>query len=181
MTAAHATVVALALVGQVQTHGPGRAARQRLVQDFMSAMAGEGEPTIADFKKYFGPHNEEEIILQVRFEGQRDPFSGSTDPSDPVVKRVNHRLQHPERYPSLFLRCARRYVPALTPAVAATVKPDEIRAERGGIVRVTTPGGALTFEFPDIEWYFGVASGTPARPVSATQFLGHCRTGSCCE
>jgi len=171
-----AAVLALAPVGL----GAARAesARVKLVRSFLATMLAEKPPTIADFERFFGPHAESELALQLRHAGMRDPLHVMAD--EATVQRVNARLLAPGKYRSLYLCFLRRTVPSLDPSRGARADDATIRQDGRNRVWADTRLGSLLFAFDEGEPYFSVAEkGKP--PPAAEGFLRACKPGACCQ
>jgi hypothetical protein len=100
-------------------------------------------PTIADFDRFFGPHDESELMLQLRFAGVRDLHVAA---DEATVQRVNKRLLAPGKYRSLYLCFLRRTVPSLDPSRGATADDATLRRDGRNRVWADTPLGSLLFD-----------------------------------
>ena len=153
--------------------------RIKLVRSFLSTMLAEKPPTIADFDRFFGPHSEEELLLQLRYAGMRDPLHVMAD--EATVQRVNRRLLAPGKYRSLYLCFLRRTVPALSPSHAATAGEATVRQDGRNRVWAEARLGSLLFDFDEGEVYFNSVVEKGKRPLAAEAFLRACKPGACCE
>ena len=149
------------------------------VGDFFAIMAADSPPTIADFNRLFGPHNEDEWTLQLRFEGMRDPLRAK--PSDDIVRSVNKRLLSPTKHPSLFL-CFLRRQPEMRSLEWHVVKRGQPNAEEGErLIKVRVGATLLTFGFPIGERYIGRLLGDERTKTSVESMLPLCRRADCCQ
>jgi hypothetical protein len=155
--------------------------RQRIatIGEFFEAMGSEQRPTIAKFEHLFGPHSEEELILQLRYLGDRSPMDVPADPA--MVRRVNERLVHPTRHASLFLCFLRREMPELRSGRWHVT--NVIRREKAGeeIYTVSVGGLKVSFGFPIGDDYIGSLVDAKDTIVSAGRFLPLCRLNACCQ
>jgi hypothetical protein len=172
-------VAALALAHLLLGSQPRESPRVKLVRSFLSVMVAEKPPTIADFERFFGPHSELELLLQLRDAGMRDPLHVMAD--EATVQRVNKRLLAPGRYRSLYLCFLRRTVPALSPSQGSTPAEATVRHDGRNRVWADTPLGSLAFDFDEDEAYFNSVAEKGRRPVAAERFLRVCEPAACCE
>jgi len=148
-----------------------------LINQFFAVMTAEGPPTIEQFDHLFGPHNEDELTLQLRLAGSRHPLTEMA--SDELVARVNRRLLAPKAHASLYLCMLRREMPGLrtsTWELMEIVREPEI----ADVYRVRTPGAVLAFSFPVDEQYIGRLLDEAGAFITAERFLPSCQPGSCC-
>jgi hypothetical protein len=158
---------------------PPESARVKLVRSFLATMLAEKPPTIADFDRFFGPHSEEELLLQLRYAGMIDPLHVMAD--DAMVQRVNKRLLASSKYPSLYLCFLRRTVPSLDPSGGTLANEATVRQDGRNRVWADTRLGSLLFEFDEDEAYFNTVAQKGKAPLAAERFLHACQPGACCE
>jgi hypothetical protein len=142
-------------------------------------MGCEQRPTIAKFNRLFGPHDEEELILQLRYLGDRSPIDAPADPA--MIRRVNERLTHPTRHDSLFLCFLRREMPELRSGEWHVT--NVVRREKAGeeVYAVSVGGHKVSFGFPIGDDYIGALVDDKGTVVSADRFLPLCRLNDCCQ
>ena len=148
------------------------------VRRFLSVLASDSAATIAEYQSLFGPHDENELILQLRFEGVKEPLTETPDPD--VVRRVNQRLLAPAKNRSLFICFLRRDLESLR---ASEWRVDKAKdAHGGGLYRVqATAGNAmLTFEFAAGEHFIERVLDGRGQAISAERFMAQCRPSACC-
>jgi hypothetical protein len=149
----YAAVLALAPV--VLGASPAESARVKLVRSFLATMLAEKPPTIAGFERFFGPHDESELMLQLKYAGMRDLHVAA---DEAMVRQVNKRLLAPGKYGSLYLCFLRRTVPSLDPSRGTTAGDATLRQDGRNRVWADTRLGSLLFDFDEDEPYFnGVA------------------------
>lgn len=159
--------------------GAERPKEQRIatIKAFFKVMQASRQPTIADFERLFGDANENELDLQLLYEGWRSQTRAAPDP---VVRRVNARLLKPEKYPSLYLCFLREQLPATRdPAWRIAGRP---RRSPDGLLfyRVETQDGPLLFQFSDDERVIEVLMQSNGMPINSDVFHGLCKRGDCC-
>jgi hypothetical protein len=169
----------LALGPVILGASPHESTRVKLVRSFLATMLAEKPPTIADFDRFFGPHDEEELLLQLRYAGMADPLHVMAD--DVTVQRVNKRLLAPWKYPSLYLCFLRRTVPSLNPSGGTVAEEAAVRQDGRNRVWADTRLGTLLFDFDEDEPYFNSVAEKGKRPLAAQGFLRACQPGACCE
>jgi hypothetical protein len=149
------------------------------VRRFLSVLVSDSPATIADYQDLFGPHDENELILQLRFEGVKNPLTDT--PAPDVVKGVNQRLLTPATNRSFFLCFLRRDLRRMQ---AGEWRVDEIRGVLpGGFRRVQARASAavLTFEFAAGEHFIERVLDGDGAAISAERFMSRCQSGACCE
>jgi hypothetical protein len=171
-----AAVFALAPV--VLGASPGESARVKLVRSFLATMLAEKPPTIAEFDRSFGPNDESELVLQLRYAGMRELHVAA---DEATVQRVNKRLLAPGKYRSLYLCFLRRTVPSLDPSRGVTADDATVRQDGRNRVWAETRLGSLLFDFDDDEPYFNTVAEKGKRSPAAEGFLPACKPGACCE
>jgi hypothetical protein len=148
------------------------------VRNFLSTMSREVEPTIADFRRLFGPHDESELILQLRLEGLTDPLH--VTPSDETLERVNKRFQSPGEHRSLFLCFLRRRLPGLRDGDWAVTPAQRDTPEGFRVLKAEHGSETLFFEFADGEPAIERLLDRQWRHITAEGYLPSCKAGSCC-
>jgi hypothetical protein len=174
-----AWVALLALVPSTVGAASVEKARLELVRSFLSTMRATAAPTIADFNQFFGPHGEEELLLQLRYEGMTDPLHVMA--GQDTVDRVNKRLLAPAKNRSLYLCFLRRALPFPPTSAESQGQTAVIRFDGPNRVRVDSSAGRLLFTFDDDDVYFNTAGEAGKQPLAAEAFLPACKPGSCCE
>jgi hypothetical protein len=150
--------------------------RVAAISAFFEIMQRAGQPTIADFENLFGDCNENELDLQLLYEGWR---STKRVAPDAIVRRVNARLLNPTKHPSLYLCFLREKVPAARdPAWRLAGRP---RRSRDGLLfyHVDTEAGPILFQFSDDEPVIEVVMESSGRPINSDVFHHLCRRGNC--
>lgn len=155
-----------------------RQMRISAIERFFEVMAGDNAPTIAQFTTLFGPHNEDEWALQLRYEGIKNPLSDV--PSERIVARVNRRLRLGDKHPSRFLCLLRREMPELRSRqwrLEGTARRKDMGEE---LFRVRVGDRLLSFSFPLGDDYIGRLLDDKDLTISAERFLPMCQPGRCC-
>lgn len=149
------------------------------VRRLLSVLASDSRATIAEYRHLFGPHDENELILQLRLEGVDNPLTDTPTPD--VVKGVNQRLLSPAANRSLFLCFLRRDLSRLN---TGEWRIDEVKGVRpGGFRHLQARAGTavLTFEFAAGEHFIERVFDEDGAAISAERFMLQCRPGACCE
>jgi len=157
---------------------PAESARVKLVRSFLATMLAQAPPTVADFERFFGPHDESELLLQLRAAGVHDPLHTLAD--EATVARVNKRLKTP-RARSLYLCFLQHAVSPLDPSKGIAASEATIRQDGRNRVWVDTRLGTLSFEFDGDEAYFNRVAEKGKQPLAAEGFLRVCEPRACCE
>jgi hypothetical protein len=144
-------VISLSVATGTQASGepirsPDHAREIGTILSFYQVLTKKEDPSIADFIRLFGPHDESEVeaILRLALHERVDKV-----PPKEVVDRVNTRINSPERYPSLFLKCLRTAEPHLfaTNERRRLEFPAEVSADGFMRFRVSSRGKDVTFVF----------------------------------
>lgn len=148
------------------------------IDAFFSALRGPKPPSIGDYQRLFGPHGEEELTLQLRYEGV--PAGRRGLPPEDVVARINRRLLDPQKHTSLFLCFLRSRVPATTSEAWRIAGPPRQRGRGISAFRVEAGAEALLFEFVDGDPYIEALLRGNGKRIGAEDFVSSCRPGNCC-
>ncbi len=167
-----------ALAGSVD-EARARSRHTSTIDKFFGVMAARQPPTIAEFEQLFGPHNEDEVELQLRFEGIEDPRTAK--PNEDVVARVNKRLLAPGRNRSLFLCLLGREIPDVRLREWSLEGTTRNKSTGEEVLRVRVGRTRLSFSFPIDEHYIGALLDDAGKTISAERFLSLCRVGDCCK
>jgi hypothetical protein len=148
------------------------------IERFFEIVAGDRAPTIAQFTTLFGPHNEDEWALQLRFEGVKNPLSDV--PSEQIVARVNRRFRAGDKHPSRFLCLLRREMPELRSRQWRLEEAARRKDLGEEVFRVRVGDRQLSFSFPLGDDYIGRLLDDKDLTISAERFLPLCQPGECC-
>jgi len=134
--------------------------------------------TIEQYQSLFGPHDENELILQLRLEGVREPLTET--PAADVIKRINQRLLAPAKNRSLFMCFLRGAVRRLKASNWRIDRGAEVQPTGFRRIQATAGTAVLTFEFAAREHFIERVLDEHGEAIAADRFISECRPDACC-
>jgi hypothetical protein len=74
---------------------------------FYRVLLQDRAPTVAEYRKVFGPHDESELVLVLQTVFGIDPTDPEWDERNDVIEYLKKMDEEPDRVPSLFWKCLR--------------------------------------------------------------------------
>lgn len=125
-----------------------------VVVGFYQVLLQSREPTVVEYRKVFGPHDESELELVLQTVFGIDPTDPEWDEREDVLMYLEKLDEGPERTPSLFWKCLRLHRKKFL-VDSPNVKIDLFPARAGDFIYHTVTAGErrIVFEFSNGEHF----------------------------